>query len=89
MVNEIKKIEILIDKLEVFLEGNNSLLFANEIEGDFINLFYEDDEIFNVADAFAHYTPSGGEFLFKEADMIPKCKFLIKILKNRIEKQGN
>lgn len=82
---ESHNIEKLIEKLEAFLGCNNDLQFANEIEGDFIELFYEDDEIFNVADAFAQYSPGGGEFLFSEKDMEPKCKYLIKVLKEHLK----
>jgi hypothetical protein len=83
----IKKIESLICKLEDFLAGKNSVRFANEIESDFIELFYEDDEIFNIADALAQYRPEGGDFLYDKETIKPTCEHLINQLKLRLQKK--
>jgi hypothetical protein len=85
--SEINKIENLISKLEEFLAGKNSLRFANEIESDFIDLFYEDDEIFNVAEALAAYRPEGGDFLYDKEAIKPTCNHLIKLLKLKLQAQ--
>lgn len=79
-----KQIIKLILKLEDFLAGNNSLNSANEIFSVFIELFYDDDEIFNVAQALAEYRPEGGEYLYDKETIKPTCQYLIQLIRKKI-----
>lgn len=59
--------------LETFAGGENrSLVTANEIEGQIATKFPSDHEVQDLADAFARYSPGGGDFLFSEEDMLPQ-----------------
>ena len=73
--------------LEEFLAGNDSVRAVNEIEGEFIELFFDDDEIFNVAEALAEYRPEGGDYLYNRDTIKPNCQYLIQLLRSRISKQ--
>jgi hypothetical protein len=78
MKDVLEQLHLLLDK---FIKGENqSLNFAEEIEGT-IAENYPDDERFNeLLDVLASYRPGGGEFLFDESRVVQECKNVVKLL---------
>jgi len=79
-----QRIDQLIDKINTFKNGENSLKYANEIEGELIELFLDDDEVMEEATAFALYRPGGGDHLVNEMQMKPICEKLVSLLVDRL-----
>jgi hypothetical protein len=58
--------------LESFVSGKGrTIATAHQIEGQIATRFPSDHAIQDLADAFAQYTPGGGDLLFSEVDMLP------------------
>lgn len=75
----------LLLMLEVFTKGENcSLEFANKIEGFLIEYFPEDPDLDDLSDAFASYSPAGGEYLYDQKSMTVVANGAIRLLRRRI-----
>ena len=76
----------LILMLETFVKGENqSLEFANKIEGFLIEHFPEDPDLDDLLLALACYSPSGGEYLYDPESMTKVVNGAIRVLRRREE----
>ncbi|MES2877759.1 MAG: hypothetical protein V4713_05000 [Pseudomonadota bacterium] len=59
--------------LESFSNGSNrSLQASREIEGIIASSLPPDHPLQELAEDFAQYRPGGGEYLYSEAELLPK-----------------
>ena len=59
--------------LELFNRGpNRSLEAAREIEGVIASSLPPDHPLQELAEDFSQYRPGGGEYLYSEAELLPK-----------------
>ena len=76
----------ILDLLDKFVRGDDrSLSLAGEIEVALDRAFPEDEAIQDVVLALASYRPGGGAFLYDEAAMIPKCKWVREEIRRLLE----
>lgn len=76
-------IEAICSLLETFVSGaDRSLRIANEIEVALDQTFPADEQMADYVSEFAMYRPGGGDYLYDEAQLVPRCGALLEMLRS-------